>query len=104
MVAPPNRLLRKYFLGENKNPANLEEYLFKMVENHGKFAEKGNLENKLYLEYPHFINEFEHKILPHFNLEYSEEELKGAKEVTRFDAKSFQKTTFHQNENTTDTF
>lgn len=95
----PTDLLRKYFLGENEIPQTLEKYLFKMVESHRAASLKAIPKNKLVLEYPNFIDDFESKILPHLNLKYTEAALKVAKAITKVDSKSLSKSAFSPREN-----
>ena len=90
----PTNLLQNHFLGEEKQFESLENYLFAMVEAHKKAAEKFQLGNNLFLEYPSFPNKFESEILPHFNLNYSEKELENAEEARKYDSKSIYKTPY----------
>ena len=92
----PTDLLRNYFLGEIPGIQSLEQFLFAMVEGHKTASKKGNAQNRLLMEYPHFIGDFERQALPHFHLNYTEEELARARECIQFDAKSFHKTQFRK--------
>ncbi|MDN3724246.1 hypothetical protein QRD02_07615 [Aequorivita sp. SDUM287046] len=96
----PTDLLQKYFLGKNPQPETFDAYLFEMVEAHKAAAQKGNSSNKLALEYPDFINEFESRVLLHFNLNFTNTELEVALEKTKFDAKSIEKSEFLKDEET----
>ncbi len=90
----PTTLLQQYFLGNKIETESLEKYLMAMVEAHKRYAAKANLEKSKLIEYPSFIEEFESKILPHFKLDYSKQELQAASEMVKYDAKSFEKTVF----------
>jgi len=85
----PTTVLQNYFLGEKKQADSLESYLFEMVEAHKNRAKNATFGKNKIVEYPFFIDEFENKILPHFNLTYSENDLQAARETTKYDAKSF---------------
>tara|TARA_R110002020_G_scaffold34876_2_gene105834 strand:+ start:1804 stop:2655 length:852 start_codon:yes stop_codon:yes gene_type:complete len=86
----PNNLLQNHFLGDKKQAESVEKYLLAMVEAHKRAAEKCRYGNDLFVEYPSFLNEFKSKILPHFNLKYSEMELQATEEIKKYDSKSFQ--------------
>ncbi len=90
----PTTVLQDYFLGNKKETESLEKYLMAMVEAHKSCAVKAHFGKNKFVEYPSFISEFESKILPHFNMDYSKEELESASEMVKYDAKSFQKIAF----------
>jgi len=90
----PTTVLQDHFLGNKKEIESFEKYLSAMVEAHKSCAAKAHFGKNKFIEYPSFISEFESKILPHFELDYSKEELEAADEMVKYDAKSFQKIAF----------
>jgi len=84
----PVDILRRHFLDKDYNGTNKEDYLFHLVEQHRKQANKFKNENLLLINYPEFLNQFTEKILPHFNLKYSEQEIESVKKLMAFNSKS----------------
>lgn len=85
----PNDMLRRHFTGPDFVAADFEAYLRRMVEQHRHHAQAAQNEQGLFLEYPAFIDTFQSRILPHFQLQYTESELSPALELTRFEAKTY---------------
>ncbi|SRX54726.1 hypothetical protein [Aequorivita sp. CIP111184] len=93
----PTTVLQDYFLGNKKENVSFEKYLTAMVEAHKSFAANADFGKNKFLEYPSFIAEFESKILPHFELTYSQDELEAAKGMVKYNAKIFPKTLYNSN-------
>jgi hypothetical protein len=90
----PVDILRGFFTGRKAGSLNKEDYLRHMVEMH-RFNALSNQNGKSGLfKYPEWIGQFEKAILPHFNLRFSENEIRDAMQVTRYDAKQLQKILF----------
>ncbi len=85
----PVDILRKHFLDKNYNGNSKEEYLIHLVEQHRKQANKFKNDNLLAITYPEFLDQFAEKVLPHFNLKYSEQEIKNVKKLMAFNSKSY---------------
>jgi len=90
----PTTLLQEYFLGEKAQHQSFENYILAMVEAHKSYAETFRFGKNLFVEYPSFPSEFESKILPYFNLKYSEKELEAVEEIKKYDAKNIYKTVY----------
>ncbi len=90
----PTTILQEYFLDNKIETVSFEAYLRAMVEAHKSFAKNAHFGKNKCIEYPSFISEFKSKILPHFNLNYSDKEFHAVEEIKKLDAKSFQKTPF----------
>lgn len=82
--------LRKHFTGENYCCTTKEAYLTHVVNQHRKQAEMFTNENSLKLMYPSFLTTF-HKILYHFKLTLSPQEIKTAQKATAYYSKSIDK-------------
>lgn len=92
----PMDILRKHFL-ENASPLDFKDYLTKVIEGHKKHAHAAKNSYGLFLNYPEFLNEFP-KILAHFQLSFSSEELIKSSEFKRFESKKFEPTIFQVSE------
>lgn len=95
----PTDILRKHFIDQNYKITTQEEYLIHLVEQHRKQAYIHINEQCLSLTYPDFLTQFETSILSHFKLNYSEQEIKIAKDITHFYSKSFEKIPYVENTN-----
>lgn len=80
--------LRKHFVGQNFKGKTKEEYLTRIIKQHRLYANRYKNKELCFLSYPDFLDEFENKILTHFNLTYSTHEINKSKEVRNYDAKS----------------
>lgn len=87
----PVDILRRHFLGKDYNGNSKEEYLIDLVEQHRKQAHKFKNDKLLFITYPEFLDQFLEKILPHFNLNYSEQEIEDVKTLMAFNSKSSKK-------------
>lgn len=85
----PADMLRRHFTGPDFEAPDFEAYLRRMVEQHRAHARAAYPEHGLFLEYPSFIEAFQSRILPHFNLHCTESELAPALELTRYESKTF---------------
>lgn len=72
----PVDVLRRHFLDKDFVGKSKEDYLMHLVEQHRKKAYQFKNDNLCLIDYPDFLNEFETKILPHFNIKFSEKEMK----------------------------
>jgi hypothetical protein len=79
--------VKRLFLPGDAHVTDKESYLRQMVLRHGVHARKHQNDYGLFLQYPDFLNAFEAKILPHFNLHFSKEALAEAENKRRFDSK-----------------
>lgn len=92
----PVDILRKHFL-ENATPLNFEDYLRKIIVGHRNHAYTAKNSNGVFLNYPEFLDEFP-KILAHFQLSFSSEEVQNALEFKRFESKFFEPIIFQSRE------
>jgi hypothetical protein len=83
----PADSVRRLFLPGDIHVTEKESYLRQMVLQHGLYARQYQNDRSLFLQYPDFLNGFEAKILPHFNLHFSKEALAEAENKRRFEAK-----------------
>ncbi len=90
----PVDVFRKYFLGNEIKSISKENYLVQMVEHHRRFAITYKNEAACFLYYPGFIKDFERRILPHFLLPFSGDEIKKAMAATAYDSKKTEKVLF----------
>lgn len=95
----PTDILRKHFIQKNYKVTTQKDYLFHLVEQHRKQANTYANKQCLSLQYPNFLSQFETTILFHFKLNYSEQEIKVAKDITHFYSKSFEKIPYTENVN-----
>lgn len=95
----PTDILRKHFIHKDYKITTQEAYLFHLVEQHRKQASTYANKQCLSLQYPNFLSQFETTILSHFKLNYSEQEIKIAKDITHFYSKSFEKIPYTENVN-----
>ncbi|MEP0265418.1 hypothetical protein [Dokdonia sp.] len=87
----PTDILRKHFIERSFTNTSKEKYLTHIVEQHRKQVKIYTNDNLCLLMYPEFIDKFETEILTHFNLQFSELELKDVKELMGFYSKSWEK-------------
>lgn len=85
----PVDILRRHFLDKDYTGKSKEEYLFHLVEQHRKQANTFKNNNLCSITYPEFLDQFETTILPHFNLNYSKEEINKMKKIKAFNSKSY---------------
>ena len=80
--------VRKHFIGNNYTCKSKEDYLRRMVQQHRVYAKKYQNKELLSLHYPEFITQFESKILPHFELKFTDQEISHSNEMLTLNAKS----------------
>jgi len=90
----PADIIWRSFLGPDELVTTKEEYLVKMVQMHRFCAIQNNHNSGCFLQYPQFIEQFSGVILPHLQLQFTEEEIRPALEMTRFQAKILEKVPF----------
>jgi hypothetical protein len=90
----PTAVLTKQFLPLPASYPNQEDYLRAMIDRHRFFAKKHMNARGDWLEYPGFLEQYDDRILPHFNLEISSEEMTRSRKLLKNDAKSMEKTLF----------
>lgn len=86
--------LRRHFLREGFELNGKKEYLTHLVQQHRKQADKFKNDNLCFITYPEFLNQFDTKILPHFQLVFSVQEIQAAKKIMAFQSKSWVKKPF----------
>lgn len=90
--------LRKYFIPKEAQLVSQEDYLREMVNRHRYFAQSHMNNYGCCLKYPDFLKEFEHKILSHFDLDSSVQDVKRAMELLKFNAKSTDRVLFYSDD------
>jgi hypothetical protein len=86
----PTDYLRRYFLDKDFDGKGKEEFLTHLVEQHRKRAYQFKNEHLCCINYPEFLDQLATKILPHFNLNYSEQAIAKMKMALEFNSKSYQ--------------
>ncbi len=89
----PNPLLWRYFLGGDVQIRDKEEY-WQMVKAGRFHADMAKNDSSLFISYPDFLSFIEKKILPHFRLSFSADEMATSLERKKYDAKKMNKDFF----------
>ncbi len=80
--------LQRYFTGNPGKAHSREDFLRQMVERHRNNADRNRNGLSLFLDYPGWITDFEHTVIPHFGIPVSEPDIRNAQELTRYNAKT----------------
>ncbi|GGG06805.1 hypothetical protein GCM10011344_04110 [Dokdonia pacifica] len=89
----PTDILKRYFTGEGYHYTTKEAYLIHMVKLHRKQAQLHTNSHTLHTNYHTLLDDFI-KIIAHFELNLSDQEIENAKKTTAFYSKSMSKTPY----------
>lgn len=90
----PTDLPRKYLLKPGARPTNKEDYVRQVIIGQRERASAFFSELSRAFHYPAFIDQFETDILPHFDLNFTQEEINIARQMTQYQSKSYDKVAF----------
>jgi hypothetical protein len=82
--------LRKHFIETGITINNKEDYIREMIKGHRLHANDHKNRRGLFLNYPQFIEDYE-KIINHFELVATEEDIINSKKILVYDSKSMEK-------------
>lgn len=92
----PVDIFRRHFMDKDFKGESKEDYLIHLIDQHRDKAAVFKNENQYSTSYPEFLSELETKIIPHFNLKCTQQEIKKMKEMSAFNSKSNKKDLFVQ--------